>query len=260
MQGWDSAVVRDWATLPLAGATPVADAARTPGMVLVERPEEWERDYPHLQDLLAARGYGSFAVWPLVVAGESLGALAVGFGGARALGAEERATAGALAEQGGQAAGERERPGRVAIVVGDVVGHGPRAAGAMGQLRSALAAYLIDGHGPAEALERLDRFARRVDGATAGTVPCGVLDRDTGALRWARAGHVPALLADESEARFLGSGSGTVLRVRGRPPFVEESTVLAPGAIVLLYTDGLVERRGRRRRPRPPPRRRCGPA
>jgi PAS domain S-box-containing protein len=68
---------------------------------------------------------------------------------------------------------------RVALVVGDVVGHGASAAAVMGQLRSALAAYLLDGHNPAAALERLDRFARRVPGATGSTCVCLVLDCDT---------------------------------------------------------------------------------
>ena len=66
---------------------------------------------------------------------------------------------------------------RVAVVVGDVVGHGATAAAVMGQLRSALAAYLLDGHGPAAALERLDRFAARVPGRQGSTCVCLTLER-----------------------------------------------------------------------------------
>jgi anti-anti-sigma factor len=456
MEGWDPVVVRDWAAVPFDGASPLADAAREHRAVQLERGSDWDREYPHLGDLVAASGYRGLAVWPLVVAGESLGALAVGFERPRALGASERATAVALAEQCAQAvararllraerAGRRaavqlgtalaalsgatdlagvtrvvldqvtalgassavialraeehldvlaaaglgdrvpdrlprhgvvavaldrgepvwaappapswgspageaaplqaavpllvaggcigvlglswesggpgrdERPmlvtlagqcaqaldrarlqqaehevaqtlqrvllppsspqldglavatrylpgaagteaggdwydvipladGRVAIVVGDVVGQGPRAAAVMGQLRSALAAYLLDDHGPAEALERLDRFARRVQGAAASTVACMVLDRASGELCWSRAGHVPALVlgdrCDDAGVRMLADGSGTVLGVSRRPPFTEEHAVLTPGSCVLLYTDGLVERRG----------------
>lgn len=133
---------------------------------------------------------------------------------------------------------------RVALVVGDVVGHGPGAAAVMGQLRSALAAYLLDGHGPAAALERLDRFATRIPGARGSTCVCLTLDRSTGVLCWARAGHLPVLLLHPAGPTYLADGSGTVLGVRGRPPYLEATTRIDPGTSVLLYTDGLVERRG----------------
>ena len=133
---------------------------------------------------------------------------------------------------------------RVALVVGDVVGHGAAAAAVMGQLRSALAAYLLDGHSPAAALERLDRFARRVPGASGSTCACLVLDCATGELCWARAGHPPVLLLEPAGPRYLDEGGGTVLGVTGRPPYPEAEAVIEPGSSVLLYTDGLVERRG----------------
>ena len=133
---------------------------------------------------------------------------------------------------------------RVALVVGDVVGHGAAAAAVMGQLRSALAAYLLDGHSPAAALERLDRFARRVPGASGSTCVCLVLDCTTGELTWARAGHPPVLLLEPAGPRYLDDGGGTVLGVTGRPPYPEARAVIEPGSSVLLYTDGLVERRG----------------
>jgi GAF domain-containing protein len=103
MDGWAPAVARDWAVLPLAGATPIADATTENRVVLLEQAADWEREYPHLVDLVAASGYRALAVWPLVVAGQSLGALAAGFTHTRVLGVEERATAAALAEQCGQA-------------------------------------------------------------------------------------------------------------------------------------------------------------
>jgi anti-anti-sigma factor len=133
---------------------------------------------------------------------------------------------------------------RVAVVVGDVVGHGATAAAVMGQLRSALSAYLLDGHSPAAALERLDRFARRVPGSTGSTCVCLVLDCVTGALCWARAGHPPLLLLEPEGPRYLDEGGGTVLGVDGRPPYPQAEAVIAPGSSVLLYTDGLIERRG----------------
>ena len=103
MSGWEPVVVRDRTSLPLAGAMPVADAARGRRTVLLEDGDGWARDYPHLQDVVAASGYRGLAAWPLVVAGQCLGAVAAGFPGPRTLGAEERATAAVLVEQCAQA-------------------------------------------------------------------------------------------------------------------------------------------------------------
>lgn len=132
---------------------------------------------------------------------------------------------------------------RVAVAVGDVVGHGPGAAAVMGQLRSSLASYLLDGHGPAAALERLDRFAARIPGAQGSTCVCVTLDWLSGELRYARAGHLPVLLVGPEGARYAEEGAGTVLAVVGRPSYVEGRATITPGTSVVLYTDGLVERR-----------------
>lgn len=136
-------------------------------------------------------------------------------------------------------------PTTVALAVGDVVGHGPRAAAIIGQLRSALSAYLLEGHPPAEALERLDRFAAGLEGALGSTCACLTLDWESGVLTWALAGHLPMLLVDDEGVRFPAGGEGTMLGVRARTaPYRSASLVLEPGSSVLLYTDGLVERRG----------------
>jgi anti-anti-sigma factor len=132
----------------------------------------------------------------------------------------------------------------VAIAVGDVVGQGPAAAAVMGQLRSALSTALLTGNSPAEALELLDRFAARLPGATASTAACLVLDWGRGRIRWARAGHPPPLLLSAGRTRFLAEeGAGTVLGVPGRRPYTEGTAEIEPGDVLLLYTDGLVERR-----------------
>ena len=133
--------------------------------------------------------------------------------------------------------------GRVAIAVGDVVGQGAAAAAVMGQLRSALAAYLLDGAPPGQALCKLDRFSRRVPGARASTAACLVLDTRDGALRWARAGHLPPLVLGPDGPRYLDDAHGCVLGVATTPRCTEGATVLEAGSTVLLYTDGLVERR-----------------
>jgi anti-anti-sigma factor len=131
----------------------------------------------------------------------------------------------------------------VALSVGDVVGKGPTAAAVMGQLRSALAGYLLDGHSPAAALERLDVFARRTHGAAGSTCACLTFDWNTGQLCWALAGHPPPLVVDEAQSRFLPSAGGGVLGLPDRLPYNEDTTTITPGASVVLYTDGLVERR-----------------
>ncbi|QFZ24222.1 PAS domain S-box protein [Saccharothrix syringae] len=131
----------------------------------------------------------------------------------------------------------------VALCVGDVVGKGPSAAAVMGQLRSALAGYLLEGQPPAAALERLDAFARRVDGAAGSTCACLTFDTATGVLRWATAGHPPPLVVDADHAGFLTGGRGAVLGAPGRARYVEHTADLPAGASVVLYTDGLVERR-----------------
>jgi anti-anti-sigma factor len=136
---------------------------------------------------------------------------------------------------------------RVAIAVGDVVGQGPAAAAVMGQLRSALSAALLQGCPPAAALELLDRFAARLPGALASSAACLVVERGTGRVRWARAGHPPPLLVTGEGVTVLdgaGAGSGPVLGVPERAPYTEGSRTVGPGTTLLLYTDGLVERRG----------------
>ncbi|GAA2966406.1 SpoIIE family protein phosphatase [Actinokineospora diospyrosa] len=131
----------------------------------------------------------------------------------------------------------------VALSVGDVVGKGPTAAAVMGQLRSALAGYLLDGHSPAAALERLDAFVARTPGAMGSTCACLTFDWASGLLRWSLAGHPPPLLVD-GQVGYLAGAAGPVLGVAGRGPYREGEATLRPGASVLLYTDGLVERPG----------------
>ncbi len=133
--------------------------------------------------------------------------------------------------------------GRVALAVGDVVGEGAPAAAVMGQLRSALAAFLLEGHEPARALDLLDRFARSVDGASVSTVTCLLLDPETGALLHAHAGHPPPLVLDDTGAAYLTGGAGPALALPRRAAHEQATTLLRPGSTLLLYTDGLVERR-----------------
>jgi anti-anti-sigma factor len=136
--------------------------------------------------------------------------------------------------------------GRVALAVGDVVGNGAAAAAVMGQLRSSLATLLLEGHPPARALDLLDLFAAQVEGARVSTAACLLLDPVTGRLTYSRAGHPPPLVVDPAgAARLLDDALGPALDLpRGGPGRRDATTGLTPGSTLLLYTDGLVERRG----------------
>jgi anti-anti-sigma factor len=135
--------------------------------------------------------------------------------------------------------------GAVAVAVGDVVGNGAPAAAVMGQLRSALAGLLLAGLSPAPALEVLDRFAAHVAGARVSTVACLRLEPDTGRLAYSCAGHPPPLLVDAAgRDGYLDGGSGPALGLRAPGPRPEATMTLSSAATLVLYTDGLVERRG----------------
>ncbi|WP_318307773.1 SpoIIE family protein phosphatase [Amycolatopsis solani] len=133
---------------------------------------------------------------------------------------------------------------RIGIVVGDCVGRGLDAAAVMGQLRSACRALLLEANGPAHTLKTLDRFADRLPGALCTTVFCGVLDPATGTLTYSSAGHPPATLVhSDGSSEFLDAGGSVPLAVRVEVDRPEATTVVPVGSLLMLYTDGLVERR-----------------
>jgi serine phosphatase RsbU (regulator of sigma subunit) len=130
------------------------------------------------------------------------------------------------------------------VMVGDVVGTGLAAAAVMGQLRSAGRALLLESRSPSHVLMALDRFADLVPGASASTVFCAVVDPRSGRLRYSSAGHLPAVVADADGAVRLLEGAGSLpLAVTDTVQRPEADDVLPAGATLLLYTDGLVERR-----------------
>jgi serine phosphatase RsbU (regulator of sigma subunit) len=134
--------------------------------------------------------------------------------------------------------------GRYGVVVGDVVGRGLPAAAVMGQLRSAIRALLLESHSPAHVLAALDRFAELVPGASCSTVCCAVVDPGAGTLRYSSAGHVPAIVVDaDGASRYLTAAGSLPLAVVADLVRPQHDVVLAPGSTLLLYTDGLVERR-----------------
>ncbi|HEY2765750.1 MAG TPA: SpoIIE family protein phosphatase [Pseudonocardiaceae bacterium] len=134
--------------------------------------------------------------------------------------------------------------GRLAVSVGDVVGHGPGAAAVMGQLRSVLKAALLDRGDAIAALAQLEHFVRTLPPARGSTACVVIFDPATGLLRHATAGHPPPLLIEPNgSAEFLSSAPSAPLGLPG-PPASAGVASLPPGAAVLLYSDGVVERPG----------------
>ena len=134
--------------------------------------------------------------------------------------------------------------GSVALVVGDVVGHGVAASAAMGQLRAVLAELLAAEGDLGQVLRRADAFAARMPALSTATLALAVLDPAGGTLRYATCGHPPPLVIGiDGEARYL-EGTGTGPLGTGSAPVLAVSA-LAPGELVLLYSDGLIERPNR---------------
>jgi len=134
--------------------------------------------------------------------------------------------------------------GRIALIVGDCVGHGLAAATVMGQLRSACRALLLEHPSPRAALTALDRFAAQLPGARTTTAFCAVLNPDTGELVYSSAGHPPPVLVHADQTVELLDGGRAIplgLGFSGERPEAHRS--LPARATLLLYTDGLVERR-----------------
>ena len=134
----------------------------------------------------------------------------------------------------------------VGLVVGDVVGRGIDAAATMGQLRSAVRALASTGLGPARLLDRLEAYVERHDVGRMATLVYAELDLSGGRLRYACAGHPPpAILAPGDEPWFAWEGRSLPLDALVTPeePRAEATFVLDAGTALLLYTDGLIERR-----------------
>jgi anti-sigma regulatory factor (Ser/Thr protein kinase) len=134
--------------------------------------------------------------------------------------------------------------GRVGIAIGDVAGHGVRAAATMGQLRTALRAYALEDHSPAEALRLLDVLLQTIRGRGMATVAYGVLDPATGALTVACAGHPPGLVVSAAgDARLLDTRPAPPLGALPFAQFRETTATLEEGDALAFYTDGLIETR-----------------
>jgi serine phosphatase RsbU (regulator of sigma subunit) len=136
--------------------------------------------------------------------------------------------------------------GQVCLVVGDVAGHDLPAAALMGQVRNALRAYALEDPSPTTVLGRVNRAACLLDSSDLTTCICVVLDPTTMTVEWSSAGHLPPLVLSESGGgRLLVGDPGPPLGVDSTAVYEQHATRLHPGETLLLYTDGLVERRGR---------------
>jgi PAS domain S-box-containing protein len=133
---------------------------------------------------------------------------------------------------------------RIGIIVGDCVGRGLSAAAVMGQLRSSARALLLTGAEPAMLLEELDAVAELIPDAFCTTVFLAVLDTESGEFCYSCAGHLPAVLAaPHSEPTLISNARSVPLAVQRKASRPQASVVLPPGSTLMLYTDGLVERR-----------------
>ncbi|MEU6280947.1 SpoIIE family protein phosphatase [Streptomyces sp. NPDC047028] len=133
----------------------------------------------------------------------------------------------------------------LALVIGDVQGHGVQAAATMGQLRSAVRAFALGDRPPDEVMSGTNHLLIDLDPGQFASCCYLRLDPATGRARVARAGHLPPLLrAPDGRTRALDIPGGVVLGVDPRARYPVTELLLEPDAVLALYTDGLVERPG----------------
>lgn len=134
--------------------------------------------------------------------------------------------------------------GRLGLAIGDVVGHGFHAAAIMGQLRSGLRAYAIDGMSPGDVLSKLSRLLRQLEPGRTATLMYIVLDAHGGRLTVAAAGHPPPLVRSGEETSYIDIPPSVPLGASRHVLYDDLVLEHTPGASLVLYTDGLLERPG----------------
>jgi serine phosphatase RsbU (regulator of sigma subunit)/DNA-binding response OmpR family regulator len=132
--------------------------------------------------------------------------------------------------------------GSVLVAIGDVQGHSLQAATTMAELRYSLRAYAMEGHGPSAILQRLNDLLLTGHPEETATACLLRFAPDLASLTFANAGHLPPLLISEGRASYLDE-SGLLLGLDGAPPMAR-SVALPDDALIILVTDGLIERRG----------------
>ncbi|MEU9518581.1 SpoIIE family protein phosphatase [Streptomyces sp. NPDC048224] len=140
----------------------------------------------------------------------------------------------------------RQPDGGVIAVVGDVTGHGLRAAVMMSQLRTALRAYAVDGGSPGQLLTRLHTFLHHLQPDLFATAVIARFHPAETTMTWAAAGHPPPVLrTPDGRVRTLDAKPGAMLGIPLRQEIADHTVSMPPGSTLALYTDGLVERRAR---------------
>jgi hypothetical protein len=129
------------------------------------------------------------------------------------------------------------------LVVGDITGHGIDAVTGMVAARNALRGLAATGAGPADLLRHLNYAACYLTEGIAGTVICGRYNSETRVLRWARAGHLPPVLVRDGAAEMLPLPAGVLLGLDPDAEYEEVTLPLRSGDTLLMFTDGLIERR-----------------
>jgi PAS domain S-box-containing protein len=135
--------------------------------------------------------------------------------------------------------------GCLAVAMGDVVGHDMDAAVTMGQVRNALRAYAFSEDTPAAALTGLNALTTGLRDGGLATAVFGRLQPSHRTLRWASAGHLPPLLISPTGVRLLANPAGMMLGASSGTRFTDALAPLSQDDVLLLYTDGLIERRDR---------------
>ncbi len=136
--------------------------------------------------------------------------------------------------------------GRLGLVVGDVAGHGVEAAARMAELRAVARAYMLEGHAPAEVLRQMNAYHLSMGSDSMVTIVCAIVEPDRDRARFAAAGHMPPMLVPptpDAPVELLTS-RGPPLGVLEVGVYEEREIAFPAGALLALYTDGLVERRG----------------
>src|SRR6185312_10544808 len=134
--------------------------------------------------------------------------------------------------------------GRLLLVVGDVSGHGLRAATTMAELRYAIRAYAAQSDGPAEILTKISRLVHVSESGQLATVLCATVDTEARQLSITSAGHLPPLLLANGDSRYLDAEIGVPIGVQEGTVYRSTTVTVPAGATIIAFTDGLVETRG----------------
>jgi serine phosphatase RsbU (regulator of sigma subunit) len=133
---------------------------------------------------------------------------------------------------------------KLILLLGDVSGHGLEAATTMASLRHAALAYAVKDPTPGAVLESLSAFVASTPGGYFATVMCALLDVRASNMRIASAGHLPPLLITGQDSEYVAQRTGPAIGVSPDSSYEERLVSTPPGATLIAYTDGLVERRG----------------